>query len=158
MDVKKKPHSKGQWIFIGLAAVGMVSCIASGQAESERQAADRAAAEAQKTPEQKIAEEKAKVAAEEAKKKTVEEARTVAFYAAALKKSMKNPDSFDLTSAGVMEGGAICYEYRATNSFNAVVPDILVVTKSKTSKDPRDWNKFCAGKSWTNYTYVKQLI
>lgn len=37
----------------------------------------------------------------------------------AIKSSMKNPAAFRLESFLIFPGGATCYEYRSTNSFNA---------------------------------------
>lgn len=71
-----------------------------------------------------------------------------------LKKHMKDPDSFKLVSALVIEKtGAVCYEYRAKNSFGAVVPGSAVLPPDgknfKTDEMQgftKLWNKECAGK------------
>jgi hypothetical protein len=46
----------------------------------------------------------------------------------ALKNSMKDPDSFELKSLIVHPSGTACYEYRATNSFNAHIAGAAVLT------------------------------
>lgn len=40
----------------------------------------------------------------------------------AIKAATKNPASFHLESFVIFDGGATCYEFRGTNSFNAIVP------------------------------------
>ncbi|MDO9100063.1 MAG: hypothetical protein Q7V53_04870, partial [Caldisericota bacterium] len=45
-----------------------------------------------------------------------------------LKSSMKNPKSFELVSAQMMDGDTLCITYRGTNSFNAVVTNHYVVS------------------------------
>jgi hypothetical protein len=80
--------------------------------------------------------------------------RVAAAAAKALKSGMKNPDSFKLEEALVMDDGTVCFEYRATNSFNAVVPGQAVyVPKSDrliaNTHDgfARAWKAGCQGKS-----------
>lgn len=81
-----------------------------------------------------------------------------------LRKAMKNPDSFKLEEAVRMADGALCVTYRGTNSFNAVVPGRAVVLKTGiASSDDRDgfpkiWNKHCAGKSGSDVSYIRQAI
>ena len=75
-----------------------------------------------------------------------------------LKKSVKNPDSFKLTSATRMADGTVCYEFRATNSFNAVVPGRFTLAPNKGSAEDAEWNKYCAGKSGADFTYVKSVL
>lgn len=86
------------------------------------------------------------------------EFQRVVLGAKLLKSAAKNPDSFQLTSAVLMADGAICYEYRATNSFNAVVPGVFVLTSGQASKESADWNRHCAGKNGTNYTSARQAL
>lgn len=151
----KKPKSNRQWIVAGVALLVVGGFVSQKNDDIQ---AEKAAIEAQKTPEQKIAEEKEKLKAEIKKKKDDAEVQRVASYVTVLKKHMKNPDSFNLTSAILMADGSICYEYRATNSFNAVVPEVFVVTKTTASQKASDWNKFCAGKSGTDYTHIKHFL
>lgn len=42
------------------------------------------------------------------------------YGAAALKRSLRNPASFDLIDADVTRAGAVCYQYRAQNGFGGV--------------------------------------
>lgn len=78
--------------------------------------------------------------------------------AQALKQSMKNPDTFKLESAVMMDDGAICYEYRGTNSFNAVVPEQIVITEKGAKKDAATWNKRCAHKTGNDFSFVKTAM
>ncbi|WP_255368720.1 hypothetical protein [Polaromonas sp. OV174] len=132
--------------------MGIVSCIANTQDAADKRATKLAAVEAEKSPEQKIAEAAEKV------KKEAEFQRIVA-GAKVIKQGAKNPNSFSLNSAVLMADGSICYEYRATNSFNAVVPGKLVITQNnKATQEGRDWNKFCGGKTGTDYSHARQAL
>ncbi len=86
------------------------------------------------------------------------EFRTVVAGARWLKENMKNPASFELISAGMIDGKVICYEYRGTNSFNAIVPNFRVITDNVNSGEAKDWNKYCAGKLMTDYTYARRVL
>lgn len=74
-----------------------------------------------------------------------------------LKKAMRDPDSFKLDSALVVNGsGAACYEYRAKNGFGGTNRSQAVLSgdgkKFKASEMDgfnRLWNKECAGKAGT---------
>lgn len=72
--------------------------------------------------------------------------------ALSLKSAMRNPDSFTVESALVMDSGAVCYEYRSQNGFGGLNQEQAVLT-------PKDnilltthrgfaaaWEKFCHGK------------
>ena len=47
-----------------------------------------------------------------------------------LRRAMKDPEAFDLTSLVIKPNGTACYEYRAKNSFGAVLPSSAVLTKA----------------------------
>ena len=66
----------------------------------------------------------------------------------ALKAASKNPNSFELNSFLIFPGGATCFEYRARNSFNALVPGKAVfdATAGKTFVAEKDGNRFV--KAW----------
>lgn len=72
--------------------------------------------------------------------------------ATVLKGAMKNPEAFVLKSLLVMPNGAACYNYRAQNSFNAMLQGHAVLTSDgKMFVDGNDgnsfvraWNKNCA--------------
>lgn len=105
-----------------------------------------------------LAERNKREAAEAARKKEEDRQRSVResrfqealIYARVLKKSMKNPDSFKLETVIRTPVGIFCYEYRATNSFNAVVPGKAFVGAGKSGTSDSgpsfagQWNKHCA--------------
>jgi hypothetical protein len=71
-----------------------------------------------------------------------------------LKKAMRDPDSFKLESALVIDGSrAVCYDYRAKNGFGGYNTGHAVLagdgTTFKTNEMPgftKLWNKQCSGK------------
>lgn len=94
-----------------------------------------------------------KVVTEEEKKE--EEMFNIAMIAARLlKKSAKDPSSFEITSLLLMDSGSACVEYNARNSFNAKVqgravqtPDLKIFISEQDSLFPKMWNKHCGGQS-----------
>jgi hypothetical protein len=84
----------------------------------------------------------------------------------ALKNSMKDPDSFELKSLVVHPNGAACYEYRATNSFNAHLARAAVLTpKGKFLTQDQNgnafvsaWNKECTPADGEDMTEVAKII
>lgn len=95
------------------------------------------------TPAQKAAREKADAAVNRA-----------AIGARMLKKAMRNPDSFKLESALVMDDGAVCYTYRAQNGFGGMTRGhaALAADGKRFLNDNMDgftrlWNRVCADKS-----------
>ncbi len=81
-----------------------------------------------------------------------------------LRSSMKNPASFDLETANRVDDGTLCVSYRATNSFNAIIPGEAVITKDKIyTSDNRErfvaeWNKRCANKSGKNLRHIRMML
>jgi|JI10StandDraft_1071094.scaffolds.fasta_scaffold89578_5 hypothetical protein len=84
--------------------------------------------------------------------------------ARALKAGLKNPASFDLTAATRTEAGALCFEYRGTNSFNAVVPSYAVVPPDgqAAAGSARDvaaaWAKHCANRQATSIRHIARAM
>jgi hypothetical protein len=72
-----------------------------------------------------------------------------------VKNSLKNPASFQFVDAGVVDGGALCLTYRATNSFNAIITDQIAI---KRNLQKGDWNKECGGKSVPDMNHIKRFI
>lgn len=101
--------------------------------------------------------EPAPVSAADAAAKAKQEAefQSVVSKVRALKASSKNPASFEIESVILMDNGTLCVRFRATNSFNALVPDAKAITVKDTFGD---WNKECAGKTGTDYKRVRQAI
>ncbi|MBX3535795.1 MAG: hypothetical protein KF826_15720 [Xanthobacteraceae bacterium] len=75
-----------------------------------------------------------------------------------LKAGMKNPDSFRLESATVMDDGTLCVFYRATNSFNAIVPGYATIRKDRIYTGNEQWSRYCAGKSGEDKSYIRQAL
>lgn len=80
-----------------------------------------------------------------------------------LRDSMKSPKSFELTQALKMEDNSLCVEYRATNSFNALVPGRAVISNgsivtSDSSGFAQTWNAHCAGKSGQVYDHIRRAM
>lgn len=86
------------------------------------------------------------------------EFKRVVLVARSIKAASKNPDSFKLESAMLTAAGTVCVEYRATNSFNAVVPGYASSREDKISTSAGDWNRHCAGKTGKDYKYVRQAL
>ncbi len=90
-----------------------------------------------------------------AKKKQDEAVQRATVGAVALKKAMRDPESFKLESALVINGtDAVCYDYRAKNGFGGMNVGQAVLSadgkRFKTSEMDgfaKLWNKECAGKS-----------
>ncbi len=70
-----------------------------------------------------------------------------------LKRAMRNPDSFRLSSALVMSTGSVCYAYRAQNGFGGFNAGHAVLTSTGKFKTEESdgfttlWNKECAQKT-----------
>ena len=110
-------------MLLAVALFATLMVIADRDAEDKRRAA--AAAEASR---------KANMTPEQQAKQKADEARTTAMRAqavigaVALRRSMKDPESFLLRSLVLMRDGASCYDYRAKNSFGAILPSSAVLT------------------------------
>ncbi len=105
-------------------------------------------------------EQQKKSAAEEKVKKVRDEQFSVALGGASLlRKSMRDPDSFKISSALVIGEGneiAVCYEYRSRNGFGGMNQSSAVVTNDAFINEGDVgfyslWNKKCAGKIGTNF-------
>ena len=99
-------------------------------------------------------EHNAKVYAESKTRLAKAEARWQRQVAAlgSLRQSMKNPESFVLSTALEMDDGTLCVMYRATNSFNAIVPGQAVITATAIHTSDDTWNSRCGGKRGTDKT------
>lgn len=91
--------------------------------------------------------------ASEAEKRADDELNRAIAAATLLKQATKDPSSFKLESLLLFSGGAACYEWRAKNSFGAIVPAKAVFTPpgSMLTSD-RDGNRFV--RAW-NQTCTK---
>lgn len=101
----------------------------------------------QKNPEQLAAEQKQEA-----------EFQRVVLVAKLVKRSAKDPDSFNLTFAGMTDKGAVCLEYRAKNSFNAVVSGYYVAAGNANGDTAELWNRHCAKQSIRDYSTAKHAL
>lgn len=181
-------------IFGGLLALGGVSALMGYMAnqsertqaaeEATKKAADLAEWERKRvaslSPEQKAAEAKVRQEREKAnreaerqvaaeKKKQDEAVQRAVAGAAVLKKAMRNPDSFKLESALVIDrSGAVCYDYRAQNGFGGIsvghavlAPDgkRFLISENDGGVFTRLWNKECANKRGTESgALIRQVL
>ncbi|MDD2765304.1 MAG: zinc ribbon domain-containing protein [Opitutaceae bacterium] len=141
----KKPTSRTTWLLGGLFAAAIIGGVTSSNSTHESRqtaAAAEAAREAAMSPEQK-----AQKAA--AKAKHDAQIQQAAAGALALKRGMKDPTAFELTSLVLKTDGSACYDYRAKNTFGAILPSSAVVTsKGKLLLQERDKNAFV--KAWND--------
>ncbi len=136
----KKPTSLATKLIAALLGVAVIGGIVAQKGADS----GAAAVEATKSPQQRAAEKAAK-------DKENAQFTVAANAAATLKQAMKDPESFSLTSLDVHADGAACYEYRAKNSFGAVLPGSAVLSPAGKfmTKDHdgnefvRVWNKEC---------------
>lgn len=132
---RPKKTSVLTWIVGGIFAFAIGGAVINGQRQAEPLPAARApaASTTRVAPTQADLEINAAIAA----------AKTI-------KAATKNPASFKLDTFMIYPGGATCYEYRGTNSFNAVVPAraVFVPSKPMILTSDRDGNKFI--KAWND--------
>jgi hypothetical protein len=150
---------------IGLAA--LLAIFGGSNTPTPKASADslKAAALSAMTPVERaqVAAKQAATASAAAAAKAIQEAefQHAVSIARALKAGMKNPSSFELGSVARMPSGALCFEYRGTNSFNAVVPGYAIEppTGKLLAGDERAtaaaWNKHCAGKTGQDLGSIK---
>lgn len=122
-----KTTSTFTWVIGGFMALVFAMYISNNQGLTE--------AQAQPTPEQAAA-----------TKKADGEWNAAVSALTSLKKAAKNPKSFELESFVFFPGGSACYEYRASNSFNAIVPGRAVFDAGtrRVLTSENDGNKFVA--------------
>jgi hypothetical protein len=155
------------WIVAGTTLLIVVQCSMRSAERDQAQAASAAketARIASLSPEQRAAEQRAKEDAQRAKAMEEAQFQEAVLITRQIKASMKNPASFELVSLLRMPDGTLCYEYRGTNSFNAVVPNYAVVTPDrKVTAGSQDdvatsWNKRCAKVAGKDLTYVRRAM
>ena len=72
-----------------------------------------------------------------------------------LKAVTKDPSSFELIHAMVIDGGAVCITYRGKNSYGAIVVNETAMTRAMA---PGDWNKHCGGKRGTDVSSISAVM
>jgi hypothetical protein len=84
--------------------------------------------------------------------------RRAVLGAKTLESAMRNPDSFKLSQALIMDNGSVCYQYRAQNGFGGMNIEHAVLTASGKFKNENEsgfrtlWNKECANKTGSEKT------
>jgi hypothetical protein len=143
--------------FIGSAAVVFFASAPELRDWYARYAAESAArAERDRLDAMVIAAKKEK---DEQEKKERESKFQIGLAAAIrLRESMKNSDSFRLEKTLRSDNGAFCYWYRATNSFNAIVPGQAVLTSEGFYATGHDqfllhWLNQCEGVKYDHSKY-----
>ncbi len=144
---QKKRTSIVTWIIGAIALVIVVKC--------SMDSADRSSAPA---PKLSKAEEAAKAKGEAQFQRGLAKANVAV---AALKASLRNPDSLVLDSVFLItETAAVCIEYRAQNGFGGTNREIAVFAPDGTAKNGSDdqvrrlWNKECAKKPGRELRHV----
>lgn len=150
------------WIVTIILAIGFLPVVFSSFTNYSNQANDsthETEFKVLETPEQLVErnkknEEIQKEIAEN-KKKDDEAIQKATIGAIALKKAMRDPESFKLESALVInDTGAVCYDYRARNGFGGVnVGHAVLASDGKRFKTNEEdgftklWNKECVNKT-----------
>jgi hypothetical protein len=159
VNIRKAPTQYGCGTLILLLVVAAVVMSAIGSFQDNRKKAEEARVAAQheaaKTPEQREKDRAAKEAADADKRRKDEAITRGVAGSGVLKKNMRNPQSFSLSSAIVIDGtGAACYEYRSQNGFGgmnqgraALSADGKAFLTSEMPGFSKLWNKECANKS-----------
>lgn len=129
-----KKTSLFTWVVGGLFALVLTQCVMRQAGREDRQVSKPAL-----TPEQ-IAQ----------RAKADEDLRRAVAATRVIKKSMKDPESFKLESFVYYDGGAVCVEFRAKNSFGAVVPGkgvfdgaAAILTNADGNRFVKVWNDTC---------------
>jgi hypothetical protein len=86
------------------------------------------------------------------------EFQQVVAAARGLKAAMKNPASFELVSAFMVQGPTVCLVYRSTNSFNATVTEQYTLSDKVSTTSAAAWNKHCAGKPGDDYSHARMAL
>jgi hypothetical protein len=162
-----KPTSRFTWVAGAIALFVVYQCT-SGMQAAEQARTDSTSREASRvaalTPEQRRAEDESRALIAAAKLKEEATFQRAVRVTQALKAGMKNPAAFELVALGLTDTGTLCYEYRSTNSFNAVVPGYAVVLADGTtsSSDAKGgtaaWNKHCAKKGLQDLLHVRRAM
>lgn len=158
---KVKRTSAFTYIFGGLFTIIVVSCVGTMVASDNRRnetAAKEAARVASLSAEQKAAEAKRAAAdkvASDAKEANFQRAIVLA---RAVKATMNDPSSLEITDALVTDAGAIALTFRGKNAFGALTINYAVlapdgkVANGSQNKVAALWNRHIAGKAATDLT------
>lgn len=75
-----------------------------------------------------------------------------------LRAATKNPASFDLVDAKLVDSATLCVVFRSTNSFNAIVTERYTMSRTVSSGSADAWEKHCAGQSGVSYSHAKYAL
>lgn len=156
-----KKTSMFTWVVGGFFALVIAMSINASYKADEQRAADTAQKSAKlaaMSPQERLDAEKAEAVRVAAATQKERDFQAVVLGAKLVKASTKNPASFELLKAGKTDGGALCYTYRGTNSFNAVVPGTYVIAQNVSSNTAEAWSKHCANKNMTDFSYARQAL
>jgi hypothetical protein len=94
---------------------------------------------------------------EEKKRKEAEQAKNISIVLrlSALREDTKNPPSFELVEAIVLDNGMLCVTYRGTNGFGGVVTESRAITNGAKIVN---YAANCNGKSGDDVTHLKQFL
>lgn len=142
--IARKPMGCGTLIAVIFVGSIVIAGLPGPSKTVDTPSAEATTKKKEETPEQKAEREKKDAAVQRATAGAV-----------VLKKAMRDPDSFKLESALVIDGtGAVCYEYRAKNGFGGTnVGKAVLASDGKTFRTNQNdgfsrlWNKECAGKT-----------
>ncbi len=135
----RRPTSIAAIILSALILFGIVQCSMNSATKSP--------------PPPKTAEELAKEKAEE------DRFQTTAALVALLKKSTRNPDSFQIDGVGANDDASIvCVNFRGQNGFGGISVESVVFNNGKASRSEKDWNRFCVGNSLHDMKHVRHAI
>ena len=111
-----------------------------------------------------IATERAESGPDPAAARKTREINTAIALARDVRKEVKNPKSFELAVAIIHADGTVCMTYRATNSFNAIVPAQAIrragtywVSESDGGFAQR-WRSLCAGRGRDETRMVQRFL
>ena len=166
----KKPTSKLLWSLLAVLVVGTVVANSGKKAEADAAVKAEAARIAAMTPEQvaqaKAQKDKADGIAKAKKDKENQILTLAAAGAKTLKQSSKDPQTFEFVSITTHPNSSVCYEYRAKNSFNAMLAGDavladgkLLVHESAGNAFVKAWNKNCTPADGEDVTsFIKRFV
>lgn len=162
-----KPTSRLTWLALGCVVFFTAKCSVdnwSKQSADADRARETAEAAARMTPEQRAAAQLEQARAAEAKQAAEREFQIAVAFARTVRSGLKSPASFELTDATKTASGALCLQYRGTNSFNAIIPNYAVLTREgqavsgSANNVAKLWNKHCAGQAGDDMTRIRHAL
>lgn len=146
------PSAQRGWVYLVIIGVVLGGMVASWLSPTPATQAQEA---------QKAAEDPAKKAAEDADH---ERKQSAAMAVAVVKRSMRNPESFQLIQVLVMPAtGATCIEYRAQNGFGGMNVEHAIARKGQLTIENSDgfqraWNAGCGNQYGDDITSAVRIM